>query len=94
MTPRKALISALVVAGVAGLALIAERQAEAPARSRPSRSSSGSRRRARQGSEYPALQLPARRLGALAHSPDAHEFGYQLDGEFTLLIGSGEPSRS
>lgn len=93
MTPRKALISALVVAGVALLALVAERRAEATGEIK----------------QEPVLVKdlagePGKEVNILVYTfppgasvpwhihPDTHEFGYQLGGEFTLLI-NGEPSR-
>jgi quercetin dioxygenase-like cupin family protein len=93
MTPRKALISALVVAGVAGLALIAEHKAEATGQIK-----------AEQVLVKDLAGEPDKEVNVQVYSfppgasvpwhihPDTHEFGYQLDGEFTLLI-NGEPSR-
>ena len=93
MTPRKALISALVVAGVAGLALIAELKAEATGEIK-----------AEQLLVKDLAGEPGKEVNIQVYTfppgasvpwhihPDTHEFGYQLDGEFTLLI-NGEPSR-
>jgi quercetin dioxygenase-like cupin family protein len=93
MTPRKALISALVVAGVAALALIAEHKAEATGQIK-----------AEQVLVKDLAGEPDKEVNIQVYSfppgasvpwhihPDTHEFGYQLDGEFTLLI-NGEPSR-
>ena len=93
MTPRKALISALVVAGVAGLALFAERRAEATGEIK-----------AEQVLVTDLAGEPGKEVNIQVYTfppgasvpwhihPDTHEFGYQLDGEFTLLI-NGEASR-
>lgn len=93
MTPRKALISALVVAGVAGLALIAEIKAEATGEIKAEpllvKDLAG------EPDKEVNIQLYSFPPGASVPwhiHPDTHEFGYQLDGEFTLLI-NGEPSR-
>ncbi len=93
MTPRKALISALVVAGVAGLALIAEIKAEATGEIKAEpllvKDLAG------EPEKEVDIQLYSFPPGASVPwhiHPDTHEFGYQLDGEFTLLI-NGEPSR-
>ena len=93
MTPTKALISALVVAGVAGLALVAERKAEATGQIK-----------AEQVLVQDLAGEPGKEVNIQVYTfppgasvpwhihPDTHEFGYQLDGEFTLLI-NGEASR-
>ena len=93
MTPTKALISALVVAGVAGLALVAERKAEATGQIK-----------AEQVLVQDLAGGPGKEVNIQVYTfppgasvpwhihPDTHEFGYQLDGEFTLLI-NGEASR-
>ena len=93
MTPRKALISALVVAGVAGLALIAELRVEATGEIKAEpllvKDLAG------EPDKEVNIQLYSFPPGASVPwhiHPDTHEFGYQLDGEFTLLI-NGEPSR-
>ena len=93
MTPRKALISALVVAGVAGLALIAEIKAEATGEIKAEpllvKDLAG------EPDKEVNIQLYSFPPGASVPwhiHPDTHEFGYQLDGEFTLLI-NGEPSK-
>ena len=93
MTPRKALISALVVAGVAGLALIAEIKAEATGQIKAEpllvKDLAG------EPDKEVNIQLYSFPPGASVPwhiHPDTHEFGYQLDGEFTLLI-NGEPSK-
>ena len=93
MTPTKALISALVVAGVAGLALIAEIKAEATGEIKAEpllvKDLAG------EPDKEVNIQLYSFPPGASVPwhiHPDTHEFGYQLDGEFTLLI-NGEPSR-
>ena len=93
MTPRKALISALVVAGVAGLALIAEIKAEAtgqikaePLLVKDLAGEPGKEVNIQVYTFPPGASVPWH-----IH-PDTHEFGYQLGGEFTLLI-NGEPSR-
>jgi quercetin dioxygenase-like cupin family protein len=93
MTPRKALISALVVAGVASLALFAERRAEATGEIK-----------AEQVLVTDLAGEPGKEVNIQVYTfppgasvpwhihPDTHEFGYQLDGEVTLLI-NGEASR-
>ena len=93
MTPTKALISALVVVGVAGLALIAEIKAEATGEIKAEpllvKDLAGD------PDKEVNIQLYSFPPGASVPwhiHPDTHEFGYQLDGEFTLLI-NGEPSR-
>jgi quercetin dioxygenase-like cupin family protein len=93
MTPRKALISALVVAGVAGLALIAEIKAEATGEIKAEpllvKDLAG------EPDKEVNIQLYSFPPGASVPwhiHPDTHEFGYQLDGEFMLLI-NGEPSK-
>lgn len=93
MTPRKALISALVVAGVAGLALMAEIKAEATGEIKAEpllvKDLAG------EPDKEVNIQLYSFPPGASVPwhiHPDTHELGYQLDGEFTLLI-NGEPSR-
>jgi quercetin dioxygenase-like cupin family protein len=93
MTPRKALISALVVAGVAGLALIAERQAGATGEIKAEQVLV--KDLAGEPGKEVNIQLYTFPPGASVPwhiHPDTHEFGYQLSGEFTLLI-NGEPSR-
>ena len=93
MTPRKALISALVVAGVAGLALIAEIKAEATGEIKAEQLLV--KDLAGEPDKEVNIQLYSFPPGASVPwhiHPDTHEFGYQLDGEFTLLI-NGEPSR-
>jgi quercetin dioxygenase-like cupin family protein len=93
MTPTKALISALVVVGVAGLALIAEIKAEATGEIKAEpllvKDLAGD------PDKEVNIQLYSFPPGASVPwhiHPDTDEFGYQLDGEFTLLI-NGEPSR-
>jgi len=93
MTPRKALISALVVAGVAGLALLVELRAETMGQIKADhilvKDLAGE-----PGKEV-NIQVYTFPPGASVPwhiHPDTHEFGYQLGGEFTLLI-NGEPSR-
>lgn len=93
MIPTKALVSALVVAGVTCLALIVELRAESMGKI--------------QANQVLAMDLvgePGKEVNIQVYDfppgasvpwhihPDTHEFGYQLDGEFTLLI-NGEPSR-
>lgn len=93
MTPRKALISALVVAGIAGLALIAEHKAEATGEIK-AETLLVEDLASEPGKEV-NIQLYSFPPGASVSwhiHPDTHEFGYQLDGEFTLLI-KGEPAR-
>ena len=94
MTPRKALVSALVVAGIAGLALIAEHRAEATGEIKAEpllvKDLAG------EPDKEVNIQLYSFPPGASVPwhiHPDTHEFGYQLDGEFTLLI-NGEPSKT
>jgi quercetin dioxygenase-like cupin family protein len=93
MTPTKALISALVVAGAASLALIAENRAEAPGAIKAEEvlvadlaGEPGKEANIRVYSFPPGASVPWH-----IH-PDTHEFGYQLDGELMLLI-NGQPSR-
>lgn len=91
MMPMKALISALVVAGVACLALIAERRAAAPSEVK--------------GEQVLVSDLagePDREVNIQIYTfppgasvpwhihADAHEFDYQLDGALTLQTGGGE----
>ena len=91
MMPMKALISALVVAGVACLALIAERRAAAPSEVK--------------GEQVLVSDLagePDREVNIQIYTfppgasvpwhihADAHEFDYQLDGALTLQTGDGE----
>ena len=86
MTPRKALISALVVAGVAGLALIAEIKAEATGEIKAEPLLVNDL--AGEPDKEVNIQLYSFPPGASVPwhiHPDAHEFGYQLDGELTLL---------
>lgn len=93
MTPRKALISALVVAGIAGLALIAEHKAQATGEIKAEQLLV--KDLAGEPGKEVNIQLYSFPPGASVPwhiHPDTHEFGYQLDGEFTLLI-NGEPSR-
>ena len=93
MTPRKALISALVVAGIAGLAVIAEHKAEATGEIK-AETLLAEDLASEPGKEV-NIQLYSFPPGASVPwhiHPDTHEFGYQLDGEFTLLI-KGEPAR-
>jgi quercetin dioxygenase-like cupin family protein len=94
MTPRKALVSALVVAGIAGLALIAEHRVEATGEIKAEpllvKDLAG------EPDKEVDIQLYSFPPGASVPwhiHPDTHEFGYQLDGEFTLLI-NGEPSKT
>ena len=93
MPPREALISALVVAAVAGLALIAEYKAEATGEIKAEpllvKDLAG------EPDKEVNIQLYSFPPGASVPwhiHPDTHEYGYFLDGEFTLLI-NGEPSR-
>ena len=93
MTPRKALISALVEAGIAGLALIAEHKAQATGEIKAEQLLV--KDLAGEPGKEVNIQLYSFPPGASVPwhiHPDTHEFGYQLDGEFTLLI-NGEPSR-
>lgn len=93
MTPRKALISAVVVAGVVGLALIAEHKAEATGEIKAE--TLLVQDLAGEPDKEVNIQLYSFPPGASVPwhiHPDTHEFGYQLDGEFTLLI-DGEPSK-
>jgi quercetin dioxygenase-like cupin family protein len=93
MVPTKAVISALVVMGAAGLALLVEHRAKAPGEIK-----------AEQVLVADLAGEPGKEVNMQVYTfppgasvpwhihPDTHEFGYQLNGEFTLLI-NGEPSR-
>jgi len=94
MTPRKALISALVVAGVAGLALLVELRAETMGQIKADQILV--KDLAGEPGKEVNIQVYTFPPGASVPwhiHPDTHEFGYQLDGEFTLLI-NGEPSKT
>jgi quercetin dioxygenase-like cupin family protein len=93
MIPRKALISTLVVALAAGIALLVEHKAGAMGEIKAEpilvRDLAGEPGKEVQIQVYtfpPAASVPWH-----IH-PDTHEFGYQLGGEFTLMI-NGEASR-
>ena len=93
MTPRKALISALVVAGVAGLALLVELRAETMGQIKADQILV--KDLAGEPGKEVSIQVYTFPPGASVPwhiHPDTHEFGYQLGGEFSLLI-NGEPSK-
>ena len=87
MTPTKALITTMVVASVVGLALLIERQAEAPGEVK-----------AEQLLVYDLAGEPDKEVNIQVYTfppgasvpwhihPDTHEFDYELDGELTLQI--------
>jgi quercetin dioxygenase-like cupin family protein len=85
MMPTKALVTTIVVASVVGLALLIERQAEAPGEVTAEQVLVADL--AGEPDKQVNIQVYAFPPGASVPwhiHPDAHEFDYELDGELTL----------